>query len=794
VTGRRLLLPLVALAAAASLLALRACSEGGDDPAPSRSPRKGTAALAPRERAAARSRAEETAPEPGAPAPVTVHITLPEGVRGASVAMWPMAATLQAGDDEVDSFRPSDEGLGPAGASAAVGATGTISLAPPRAGAWLLVLHAPGFARTSRVVVVPDGGSRPELDLAPVEGVALRGVVFGPDGGPAAGVRVVAAPTAMTETLGHDALCVRTRTSADGTFELRDLLPGDHALWAAAQGGTLQRLQTVRVPAVSDVELRLVRGARITGVVLDDATGAAVPGARVSLAQEEDWPRRGTIVHAQATCDATGRFELWSGSPDCAGAMLVVDATDFARLPTEDVLDAARDLGDGVHVDVALRVVRAATVLGTVRGPDGPVAGCVVVLQPKDAPYDDGWQGLWRAVTGRDGLYRIDGLPPGAFELTAGVAWPDDPRGDAGLTGEAAPGAVVPLDVRLVRGAPVRGRVVDPHGAPIAGAMVTWSCGATPGTTWTGADGRFQLALPEEGEVETWLFFRHPAWQCLDGGVDHDAYVQREGDLGDVELEPPVHFRGRVLEADGTAVAGARVLLVAGEPAQEAYLVTLDAVRTTVTDRDGKWELVAMDDDVVIYAFHPRDGRPVFRGDAPDAGADDFDLVFPAGVRLAGRVVDAADGRPLAGVLVSPPWDDAPAVARTDADGRFTYPTDAQTPPLVTFARDGYRTAGVSLMDLLDAEPANVEVRLTRVHKLRGSVHDAQGVPLVGKQVTLTTPDGTREETARTDASAQFVFRDLAAGLVHLQVEGDPWTATVESDIGTEVKLVFDRK
>lgn len=163
----------------------------------------------------------------------------------------------------------------------------------------------------------------------------------------------------------------------------------------------------------------------------------------------------------------------------------------------------------------------AAVVTGVVTGPDGfERAEVRIVALPVDraeAPHG--------ATTGVDGAFTLV-LPPGRWSIHAEAptylfAWPD-----GALTPLAAPpidvaaGAAVRVAFRLSPASfgAIRGRVVDPTGAPAAGALVVAAAPDTERGGYTAfvaaafadADGRYALAVDEGA----WLVAAATDWRA----------------------------------------------------------------------------------------------------------------------------------------------------------------------------------------------------------------------------------------------------------------------------------------
>ncbi len=222
-------------------------------------------------------------------------------------------------------------------------------------------------------------------------------------------------------------------------------------------------------------DLELPAGGAVAGTVLDASSGAAVPGATVTVAASTE----GVVeeVGTPLTVGVPGGFRI-TGLPPIPLELVVRLPSGSAHLgpwfwPEDDPRRAALRV-DGTRTTEALtvRLDRGAELRGTVRDAGGaPVAralvgveGCAVscpVAVPTDA----------------EGRYRMTGIPPGeGLTVSTWLGTGEEYRlwlGGARTRDEAprlslAPGAVrAGLDLQLPRGAELRLRVLGLSGSPL---------------------------------------------------------------------------------------------------------------------------------------------------------------------------------------------------------------------------------------------------------------------------------------------------------------------------------------
>ncbi|MEQ8763276.1 MAG: carboxypeptidase-like regulatory domain-containing protein [Planctomycetota bacterium] len=162
-------------------------------------------------------------------------------------------------------------------------------------------------------------------------------------------------------------------------------------------------------------------------------------------------------------------------------------------------------------------------------------------------------------------------------------------------------------DIRLVlfHRARLSGRVVDAQsGAPIGGASLVYDLvreegkiywpGADPGPTEVSsvADGAFVFESVTSGRRR--LTTRHPDYQDLIQDIDLAPGERREG--WTIELVPGAPIRGRIVEASGLPVAGAKVGAHVGEFATgiTAFVENFAAGERAKSDENGFFELTGL--------------------------------------------------------------------------------------------------------------------------------------------------------------------------------------------------------
>jgi protocatechuate 3,4-dioxygenase beta subunit len=634
--------------------------------------------------------------------------------------------------------------------------------------------------------VVPGAGAYVVLRLPPAGRVEVE--VLDETGAEIAGATV--------EVRAGEA-SLSAETDEGGRVRFEGVAPGPVVLRARAPGRA--PVSEGPFPVTADVPVRrqlLLPGAvLLSGRVLDGTTGAPIPDAEVHVAHP------GRAVAADPT-GADGGF-----GPVAAGA------------PGERVLVAVRAEGYGPILEplflpdaaaaheVELVLEPAPPWVGRVEDTGGrPVAGARVTFTA------DGVAG--RAppsiVTDEGGRFEIAPPPPPApgrrIVLTA-----EGPGGHAALAlrpGDAAPR---PLTLVLRGGVTVTGRVVDPDGTPVAGAVIRmdpiWS--ALADRRRPGPETSRLLALNEMGRVRLTATSGDGGHFRLESVPDgpYFVHVERGGseawapdrlevrgtdvDLGTLALGAGARIGGRISDEAGRSLAGVAVRLVALDEHRRGY--------RAVTDDHGDWTVAGVPEG----RYQLRAGLAGYQAATTEVAVGEetsIDLVLPAGARIEGRVFDG--DRPYTRVFRVALRRTGRAAGRTprgtfrNAEGRFLlegvpegeWTVVAETPdgrvhpaPVPVVA-----SAGRRFEVTLHLQPGGV---------IAGTVRDAAGGAAAGARVTLTGAEPLTRRTATAAADGAFAFEGLSPGRYTYEARGRggaPATGEVVLGVGSRTALAID--
>ncbi|MCB9824314.1 MAG: carboxypeptidase regulatory-like domain-containing protein [Planctomycetes bacterium] len=645
-------------------------------------------------------------------------------------------------------------------------ATGFALLAGLPSGVGQLRVTHPGHrVHADPMVGVVAGEEREQQVVLDAAGVLIGRVVDARDERPLTDASVeVSVPTAPTLPPAAP-----VSTDADGRFEAPDLAgPRDRVQLHVRRAGYQDTVLTRSATDESDLVISLRRGAPIElrgGVY--DGDGRGVGGALLELgpasgAIDVDPVRgstdeRGSFVMKLPGAAGPGSFwqvRATTGSGDAGVAAFVVPRDELAPAP---------------YVEVKLAATGA--LVGTVLDEHGePAVGAEIRLEPDGAGSEPSARLLARALSrdgsslvttsGEGGAFEMFGLPATTWRVQARrgsvVAEPGDP-----VTVPAH--GVATVEIRLVDGARIRGRVEDPSGTPIPGvhvravpeqrvvpALDEGVAGRTDG------EGEFEIAGLAQGGWR--LAATRMGWRQVGGG----ARVQ----AGDSDVVLVMEPRGVLLldvREGGRPFEGVVTIELSPEgrtamdSSQGGGGIAAAGPRTLRTE-DGRIELPDVDPGGWRVRATTRDGRVATSSGTVDVvggrTTDPVELTLRDAAVIEGRVVDptsqAADA--VAGAWIQAwPWQEADGStreeratrgsARADDKGRFRieglgagrYLVGVWTRSGAQWSEDVRVSEGQQLqLELVRKPTGRVEVR----------VADPQGGPVEGARVTLQRAGG----------------------------------------------------
>lgn len=557
---------------------------------------------------------------------------------------------------------------------------------------------------------------------------------------------------------------------------------------------------------------------RLTGRVLDRATGAGAGEVRVSLygfpPQGADMIERALRLGKTGSAFAARARALAVARTDAAGHFAfegVRAGTYFAEArgelfvpdPVERVTLAP---GGG---EATLFVRAGGRVTGTVRGPDGaPAAGARVHVGQGEGVFIPSLKSgdilLRSTTTDARGRFEVGGLPPGpGFQVSA----TDERLGAAFLGGvEVEAGRSTKVELAFDVAARISGRVVsvsrsEEDGAeqrsPLEGASVAAVprglrelqfadelMAASAGTS--NERGEFQLGALPPGEVDliAWAPGHIPARVGPLPANPGGSFF-----AGELELRTGPVVHGRVVDEEGAPIEGVHVRweMVDFQRGLELTFAPLlyqavEGFEFPTTDAEGR------------FVAGPFPGQPKFRMDLFKTGyaqatarwdgdsTDELKVVMQRGSAVEGIVVDAVQKRPVTHFTISgrdriDTADGAPGAENPfgggqlveDPAGRFRVPAVKPGTRRLVFSAPGYQSRAVEDLEVKAGEDLKgVIVQLDPGATLRGTVVDEAGQPVPGVRLAATRGGGfagLRKARKGKKRGRDFAPDEIAASL-----------------------------
>jgi RNA polymerase sigma factor (sigma-70 family) len=658
----------------------------------------------------------------------------------------------------------------------------------------------PSRQSTQQKEAVQD--KKPDPVQAPATPRELRVVVLDPQGKPLPGARVHAG--IWTDEKGFKANQV-IDTDPEGIA--RVALPKTYyivRLWAWKKSfaflfaGWEQAELTGGKGLPAEYTFRMETATSASGRVVDEK-GRPVAGAKVEVSIVNDLTPRGgdgrvsyssslATGAAAAKTDAEGRWKIGNVPvhPEVELSLLV-NHPDYASdqwWPTPGEAFNTKALLEGT---ANMTLKSGVIVRGRVTDPDGkPVKDAVVIHG--DAHY--GMPTTRKFPADAEGRYRLPALSAGTTPLT--IIAP----GFAPQMREVELKPDLPnQDFRLVRGKPVRLRVVDDRGNPIPGASVTL-------LEWKGIKSIYSNHDPNHPKVPDTGIPRRAdksgVWKWTDA-PDEPVKVQVSAKgFATLELEVTGGSTDQIVTLKAEHRITGRVTdAVTGKPVPAFTVIQVDVFRkdflhaerqNAVAGKNGRLDYLARRIDIPLRVrveapgYRTQDG-PEFRVGDDASRIQDFRLTPSKPV--TGRVVDAS-GQPVAKaeVLMATPTETARLSNHdknhrvfTDAVGRFEFP-DPGEPWAVVARSDGGVTFAEFPADKTDAGA----LMLRPWGSVRGVFSDG-GKPIGGatvfvSRIQLDSPGKPRVDAAlqtKTDKDGRFEFGRVPPGPVAVRVSIGPW-------------------
>ncbi len=513
---------------------------------------------------------------------------------------------------------------------------------------------------------------------------------------------------------GNEQIDRTSKIDANLRFELRGIPPDlrcNVSCQTRSYADSSSDNVAVAVGVDTPLELRLTRGVRLSGRLIDEA-GQALAGVAMGVEIEREGGRGSSSSSGEMNDAKDGSFDLRGKEPGKITLSAKKKGFQDAKLELGELVDG--DVREGLE----LRLSSGLFVAGRVLWPDGrPVLKATVSAVPLKKRDDNEWRRPddVQFTTAADGSFRISGLEQGPLIVAASAsvraeaaqkeAVPDAPADaarDAQAEAEKQPAKkslargprwtarlenIEPgndaLVLTLQPGYALSGRVVDDSGAPIQRFQVV----ATPQSPEDGPRNLLTSAVQARFNNEDGSFtlegVHAGAWTVL---VNAKGFLSGEGvgvvvperlALGSLVVARVALLRGQVFGPDGAPMAKARVELKLPRANNARRVFSSRSDSDVICDAKGQFEFKsAPSGDYMLHAtrdgFAGSDPLPV--SVAPGQTIDGLSLTLHRGGRLVVELL-ASNGAKTSGRQISiyPRFDGGDwREARTDATGHAT--------------------------------------------------------------------------------------------------------------------------
>ncbi len=688
-----------------------------------------------------------------------------------------------------------------------------------------------------------EGGAATNDELPVADGKAhIRGVVLDASGMPMTGVRVGAAPHRKWQVASNE----NQRTAALAMFEpLQGVNRKPVAFATTEPDGTFRidgledtlqysLIALVEAPQVANTPTHTARVTLQAPVRIVVGEGSALRGRVVDAS--------GTGVQADVTASSRGGLggtpwmrTYWAANPLRTGTdgRFTMPAVPNGTLNfTVHVPGVGKRSGILVETptteEVLLQLAEAdgAVVEGRVTDTNGmPIEGAKISVNSGPDGNSTNREMVSRAaVSAKDGTYKVTGLNPGTLYGVNAYAEGYVPTGNLANQMPLAKDRVARVDVILIKGVTIKGRVLSPEGTPIGGAEVAatnmgqgshgWF--AMLSSTTSAADGSFTLenVAIGSGLVQARLegHFMPPAdhgasnpypWmQTAMQGTPYEAKEEGQVFEGkDVVLAKGTEIVGLVVDENDAPLSGALVTAARQSQGWSPGLANL-AAQNVRTDGEGRFTFIGLEPDKT-WNFSVRTETHITEKPVPvqlpkeGPPKEEPKLVAKAGATIAG-VVTMEGGEGIAGVGIQVQGA-TPERTYTAADG--TFELAGLMPGTWSVMATGIQPTPEGSKHKVTLEwgkhVGDIELTVPPVYTIAGTVEDEQGEPLPGISVrAVRKTSGGRHSGnnmyATTGSKGAFLIKGLLEGEYSLYAANGKEEGV--STGATDVRIVASEK
>jgi hypothetical protein len=491
-------------------------------------------------------------------------------------------------------------------------------------------------------------------------------------------------------------------TSDDGSFVLEGIKPGMTQVVVNAPGYTTARVPNIEVEdgkTAPDVEVDVETGAKLTGRVTGpDGTPLAGVSVRNDPMAGGSRVMRFDPNDGSAVTDPSGEYTMDTLEP--GEKTLTFSRSGYIAQQKTVTVAAGKDARLDVQMSTGMRATGFVVTDAGTPVPDATVRA----MSPSEM---DGGRS---ARSDANGAFTIEGLAPGHYTVAASkTGFTDGILRDVDLTTSG------PVRVILKSGGVITGHVTGLTAQELEQTTVSASAAGGGGGLMAGSSapvdggGNFRIEGAPSGTVR--ISARTGA---MFGGSSKSAAPKTvELEPGgtaqvDIDFKSSTVIRGRVTR-NGAPLPSAQVMFIPrGAKSQTSASVAADS--------DGRYELSGLDDGTYTVQAMDMERLTPFATQYEVHGSGTFDITIKT-VTVRGRVVDAADARPLVEADVQLRPSTGPAIfggggGQTDASGNFMIENVAAGTYQITADKAGYGHEARQII-IGDSAPEDVQFRLS---------------------------------------------------------------------------------
>ncbi len=564
----------------------------------------------------------------------------------------------------------------------------------------------------------------------------------------------------------------RVLTDKDGAFEATALADSDYVIRLDDEErilvGESPRVTLSNAEPVDGVELKIIDGGSVSGLVTDAETGAPISGIRIQARGNQ--PSTGREL--QGISDASGFYRI-SGMPGGSFTLRRRWKEGYLHGESRENKTVSLQLGEALeNIDFAVR--RGLTISGIVVDKAGdPVQGVNVACNP----IVDNGEGE-NVLTTEDGTFSLRGFSPNVdVEIRVSGRGYTAPKLGPLSTGDSG---LEDIEIVVAPGASITGVVVDTAGKPLPDMFVSVASADgsfNNGSELTGPDGEFVIKSLDAGSYRLTVRRRN-SWSQNQQG-EQEVTVTQGQELTGVRLVfeagPGSTISGRITNAAGEAIEGASV---------NAYSPTGGSSAYVQADTEGKYELTV--DEGLSYNMqihHPRYSHQQREG--IEAGTRNLDVVLEGRGTVEGQVVDATTGRPIANFEITHSqglandeysYQTSNYVSFYDEEGHFSIDTVEAGEATIYAKAAGYAPQIQHVPYVApDDVTGGVQFRLQPGASIEGVVRDMQGAPVQNARIFLLAQvqpwmlnNNSSGAAATTDAEGRFDIHSVGEDLAKI--------------------------